>query len=180
MKLAFIFIMLISINSYGDSFICFDKHQSFAIEAPNGWVADYKKGEGLGACVVYYLKGETFDSSPAIIYPVLAGMKESGTNAIKANIALNTKKLKSRKSSLKVTQKKSITNSSGLRFDVHYFSEGPAPQEYEAVGYHGVKKAVLLAVYSARNKANFKKHLEAHREFLMSIKPMPKVKVKIK
>ena len=173
-----IFLIAFSLNVFSDDSICFDKYQSFASSAPEGWVADFKKGKALGTCVVYYLKGKTFDDSPAVIYPNLAGMNESGVEAVKANIDLNTKRLKLRKSSTKVAKKKSIKNPYGLKFDVRYYSNGPAPQEFEAVGYYGAKKAVLLAVYSARSKANFEKYLKAHNDFLMTIKPMPKVKMK--
>lgn len=177
-KLTLLFCLLLSLSGQANESICFDKNQSFASFAPKGWVADFEKAKVLGACVVYYLKGETFDSSPAIIYPVLAGMKRSGAQAVVDNIAHNTRLLKSRKPTLKVIKKKSVTNSSGLKFEIRHFSNGPAPQEFEAVGYHGVKNAVLLAVYSTRSQDNFNKHLKAHKEFLMAIKPMPKVKIK--
>jgi len=65
MKILVTLLLLMSIQLLADDSICFDKHQSFSSSAPKGWVADFQKGKALGTCVVYYLKGTTFDSSPA-------------------------------------------------------------------------------------------------------------------
>ena len=167
-----------STNVLASDAICFDDKNSFATQAPSGWVADFDKAKELGLCVIYYVRGTTFDSSPAVIYPNLVTTKLNGKAAIDDNIALNTGRLKKRKPTVKIESKKAIKNKNGLGFEIRYFIEGPPPQEYEAVAYHAGKNAVLLSVFSTRSKKAFDSHKGKLNEFVEKIRRVSKDELK--
>lgn len=167
-----------SANAPASDAICFDGNNSFATQAPSGWVADFDKAKEFGLCVIYYVRGTTFDSSPAVIYPNLVTTKLNGKAAVDDNIALNTGRLKKRKPTVKVESKKPIKNKHGLSFEIRYFIEGPPPQEFEAVAYHAGKNAVLLSVFSTRSKKAFDSHKGKLNEFVEKIRQVSKDELK--
>ena len=173
------FATLFSAQAMASDSICFDDNNAFGTQAPKGWVADFNKAKQLGLCVIYYVEGYDFNSSPAVIYPNLLSSEEQGENAIKEMIAYNTKRLRARGApKLKVVEKSKITNPHGLEFHFRYFSNGPAPQEFEALAYHAGNKVVLLSVFSARSLKAFEAHKKKLEEFAMDIRPVSREEVK--
>lgn len=164
--------LLISLTAVADHSICFDDQNAFVSSAPKGWVADYKKGKELGLCVLYYLKGSTFDSSPAVLYPNLVQSNNSSAK-IKEIVEINSQRLREKKSDITIQSKPSQKNKHGLLFENRHFLEGPSPQEYEAVAYHAAKgNSVLMAVLSTRSKNDFEKHKSSLTEFVETVRPI--------
>ncbi len=135
-------------------------------------MSDAAKAKELGLCILYYVEGNTFDSSPAIIYPRLVSSEKEGQSAIEKVISDDTVRLKEKSKSLKVLEQPAIKNNSNLDFSFRHFRNGPTPNEFEAVAYHSGKKAVLLAVLSTRDEKDFESHKNKLNEFVTTIKPM--------
>ena len=152
--------------------ICFDDNNAFSTQAPTGWVSDTTKAKELGLCVVYYLKGKDFDTSPAIIYPRLVNSEKEGKPAIEKLLSEDTARLKEKSNKVKVTDQKSIKNKNDLTFEIRHFRNGPPPNEFEAVAYHAAKKAILISVLSTRSEKNFDLHIAKLNEFVEKIKPL--------
>lgn len=177
--LTLIFLTFAVGRSFASDAICYDDNNSFATQAPVGWIADFNQAKQLGLCVVYYMKGYTFDSSPAIIYPRLMTTEDQGDKAISRIISEDTDRLKKKGASeLKVTEQPKTKNNHGLEFQFRHYANGPAPNEFEAVSYYAGKKAVLLSVFSTRSKDAFEKHNSKLKEFVMGIKPVSKDELK--
>lgn len=152
--------------------ICFDDNNAFSTQAPTGWVADTAKAKELGLCVVYFLKGKDFDSSPAIIYPRLVSSEKEGKAAIEKLLGEDTARLKEKSNTVKVIEQKSIKNKHGLNFEIRHFRNGPPPNEFEAVAYHAGKKAILISVLSTRSEKDFDTQRAKLNEFVGVIKPL--------
>lgn len=174
MKRILIFLQLIifSFSAKAADSICFDGNNAFLTTAPKGWVSDTVKAKELGLCVVYYLKGKDFDSSPAIIYPRLVTSEKDGDDAIEDIVNADFNRLKKKSVSAKISERPSIKNKFNLAFKIHHFKNGPSPNEFEAVAYHAGKKAVLLLVLSTRDEKDFLLQESALIEFADQIKPL--------
>lgn len=152
--------------------ICYDENNAFTTQAPEGWVADSVKAKELGLCIVYFVEGKDFDSSPAIIYPRLVSSEKSGQAAIQEIVDENTLRLKENSKIFKVVKQPGLKNKSNLKFEFRHFRNGPTPNEFEAVAYHAGKKAVILSVLSTRSEKDFEVHKPKLKEFVRTIKPM--------
>lgn len=162
----------VSLSAGAADNICFVQNNAFSTQAPSGWVADTAKAKDLGLCVVYFLKGKDFDSSPAIIYPRLVASEKEGKAAIEKLLAEDTARLKEKSTSVKVLEQPAIKNKFNLIFEMSHFRNGPQPNEFEAVAYHAGKKAILLSVLSTRNEKDFDSHRAKLNEFVGMIKPL--------
>lgn len=174
MKLSFMFlflVMFLSAAKAADS-ICFDEHNAFSTQAPSGWVSDTAKAKELGICVVYFLKGKDFDSSPAVIYPRLVSSEKIGKAAIEKILDEDTSRLKAKSTTTKVIEQPIVKNKSNLEFEIRHFRYGPPPNEFEAVAYHAGNKAVLLSVLSARSEKDFNSQKSKLNEFVGAILPI--------
>ncbi len=167
-----LFSASLSLMAHAADNICYDEANAFSTQAPEGWVADSEKAKELGLCIVYYLKGKDFDSSPAVIYPNLVKSDKNGQAAVDKILAGDIATFKEKSETLEILKQSPIQSKSKLDFAVRHFRKGPPPNEFEAVAYHPGKKAVLIVVLSSRNEKDFDTQKVKLEEFLKAIKPV--------
>ena len=166
-------MLMLASNGFAAGSICYDDNNAFATVAPDGWVADYDTANRLGLCVMYILEGTDFDTSPAVIYPRLVATEDPDETAVSNMILQSEKMLRDRGGDkLSIIALPTETNGHGVEFQVRYFRDGPAPNEYEMVAYHGAKNAVFLVVYSTRSESVFEAHKAKLKEVLGQVVPM--------
>lgn len=152
--------------------ICDDENSAFLISAPKGWVADSKTAKKLGLCIVYHLKGSTFASSPALMYPSISSSKYTGQEAVEEMIGKSSNMLSKKKSDVVIKRAEKIKTEKGINFQIVNFLDGPVPQEYESVAYYAEGNSVLIAVFSTRSKKKFNKYRKGFIDFLENMQQM--------
>ncbi len=138
---------------------------SVGTQAPEGWFLDQKTGQKYGnLCGFYYQKGSDFNSATSVVYSKVSGHKTINHILEDAIGAYSVS------SKFKRTELKTYETANKLKFEVHEFSHGPKPNEFELVGYHQLKSCVLVVVYSSRTEVEFKKDSQKFYEFLDHVK----------
>lgn len=151
-----------------DGVICFDRKNTVLAEAPRGWIADYESGKKIGLCVVFYPRGTTFHTTPALIYPNLVTTDEALQPFIEGDLERF-----SRTTGSKVETLPAIRADDQMSFELRRLVNGPPPNEHEIIAYHAADGAILLAVLSARTAANIDAYRGSFQTFLEQMRVIP-------
>jgi len=162
--------------AHADGAICYSSKNAFATNPPKGWIADFEGAKRLNLCVVYILKGTTFDSSPALIYPNLVENNKklpSGKADLSDFIEGDIEAYKKRSPKGRVVDAKPIQRQS-RSIPVKDFLNGTAPNEFERIGFLSEGSDVLVIALSARNEKDFNQYQTSLNEFIRNIESFPK------
>ena len=138
---------------------------SIGTKAPLGWTP-VRNPMNLGICVAYVLKGHGFDDSPSVIYPRLVSGR-----TIEDLVRESADHLKRSSPIFRLEKKKDYRSKQGVSFAVRHFLNGPAPNRFEAVGYHAYKGQLLIIVFSNIERKDFDKNIAAFYAALDRVTP---------
>jgi hypothetical protein len=138
---------------------------SIGTKAPSGWVPRYDPNQ-LGLCVIYALKGRTFNDSPVIIYPRIVHGKNI-EDVIRVAVDHFTKT----SDTFRLEKKKDYRSKRGLTFVVRHYLNGPGSNAFEAVGYLAHKGRIFILVFSSRTRTDFERHIASFFSALDHVTP---------
>lgn len=139
--------------------------------APNDFFLDKESGENFGLCGFYVKSGQTFHTSPAIIYAQVANSTMSGDKGIEQLIKDVSKSYSSQSKTFKTEKKPSYTSKNKLSFEVRYFLNGPPPNNFEAGGYLKMNSRIVQIIYSAKSEKDFENNVKSFYDSLDRIEP---------
>lgn len=141
---------------------------AFKIDAPNDWVLDNKSGVTMGLPCVLYIDGESWQSSPVIMYSKIAAINYENIDKF-IKYAINEFEKEDPNFYHKELETGEIE---GKRYVIMDYRGGPYGS-YERVFYIQMKKAVGYVVFSARNEKDFKIYSDAVFEVVESYEYAP-------
>lgn len=148
-------------TSYAEGIKCYDSNNTVGVEAPKGWIADFDTAKKIGVCAFFYPEEFKFKNAPIVFYPNISdsGLKiANGKIDIEAFIKSDLESFKTKSLKLKIETLTPFTSDSGLKFIIKKIVNGPPPNEFEAIAYLPMNKAVFLGVFSSRSEKDFKKY----------------------
>lgn len=168
----FVCLTLISINTYAQNNnkatgLVYGTDYAFLLTAPKGWVLDNEAGQSQRLSVVFYPKGESWDSATTAMYASTWTLKEheSINDVINADIARARKS----KPGVQVTQKPNITLSNNVIARIREIP-GDKNGNYETIAYISQRNFAVLIVITSRNKKDLDKKIGKFYELVKSYK----------
>jgi hypothetical protein len=144
--------------------IVYGPKAAFMISAPGGWVLDNSAGVEQGLPCVLYPKDSTWADAKTIMYGKIASTQYTDADAFVATAIKEMEKVHG----LPKQKIESGKTSDGRAYFVNEYAPTPSYSRYERIAYVQLPHAVAYIVFSARDKAGYRKHSGALKEVLKS------------
>ncbi|MEK6579121.1 MAG: hypothetical protein AABZ55_07830 [Bdellovibrionota bacterium] len=168
-------IHLISGVAFAKEAVCFDAKNGFFIRTPKGWSLDTDATARLGYCAVFRKEEFNFYTSPAGIYVRLLSYSKRNVKGELDLIKFIDEDLEPfqmrTNDRAQVHVEKDWVGKKSVSFLIRVLSEGPSPNAYEKIAYHGATEAVLLVVLTVRGAFDIERFKTDFEEVLTGVVP---------
>jgi hypothetical protein len=142
---------------------------AFNISAPNGWKLDPTAGSEQGLPCVLYPDGSAWDTADPVMYAKIASTTYEDYEAFAKDAVADMKKKRPGSTMKRVASGKTA---GGQPYFINEYPPSASYKRSERVAYIQLPKAVAYIVFSADEKASYKKHQEALEERVKSLRSM--------
>ena len=159
--------ILSTLSSAQDTYpggIVYGPKAAFKISAPEGWVLDNSAGVEQGLPCVLYPKGSTWADAKTIIYAKIASTQYTDAETFVARAIKEMEKVHG----LPKQKIESGKTEDGHAYFVNEYAPTESYSQSERIAYVQLPHAVAYIVFSARDKASYRKHVGALKEVLKS------------
>lgn len=181
MKLIMLFLQIVIFNFSNQAIakgkiedidmVLVQENLTVGFHAPNGFFLDKESGQNFGLCGFYAKTGQTFHTSPVIIYAQVANSAMSGDKGIEQLIKDVSQSYSSRSKTFKTEKKSSYASKNKMSFEVRYFLNGPPPNNFEAGAYLKLNSRIVQIIYSAKSEKDFENNIKSFYDSLDRIEP---------
>jgi hypothetical protein len=144
--------------------IVYGPKAAFKINAPQGWVLDNSAGARQGLPCVLYPKDSTWADAKTIMYAKIASTQYTDVEVFVATAIKEMEKVHG----LPRQKVESGKTSDGHAYFVNEYAPSESYARYERIGYVQLPHAVAYIVFSASDRAGYRKHAGALKEVLKS------------
>ena len=149
--------------------IVYGPKAAFNIAAPDGWVIDNGAGAQQGFPCVLFRKGQTWQTAEPFMYAKVASTSVEDAESF-AKTAIT--EMKKERGDYEVKRVGSGKTKGGEEYFINEYSPGEKYPRIERVAYVQLPNAIAYVVYSAADKAMFRKHEGALKQLLGSFSGM--------
>lgn len=148
----------------GGKGLCNGDNYAFWFTVPDGWVVDNKTGYRIHVCAVAYPEGNSWDSSPAVMYVHSTPKRDTTLQSV---LEEDVNHFKSQSPDLQVLTQPSIEMLDHSQVQVRRFI-GKGLQKYEQVAYIDANETVSIFALSSKTKQAFESALGAFEQLVKS------------
>jgi hypothetical protein len=142
---------------------------AFNISAPTGWKLDPTAGSEQGLPCVLYPDGSTWDNADPLMYAKIASTIYEDYEAFAKEAVADMKK---KRPGATVKRVASGKTAGGLPYFINEYPPSASYKRSERVAYIQLPKAVAYIVFSADEKASYKKYQDSLEETVKSLRSM--------
>lgn len=137
---------------------------AFYLTAPRGWVLDNSSGVNQGLYVVFYPKGGSWKTSPAVMYAYTASKKSDGNGTPEKLIFSDILQYKQNYPNVKIQNSPDLQTKDKKIAIIRLFFYS----NYESVAYIDEKPITVMLVLTARTEKDFSESFPAFQELVKS------------
>jgi hypothetical protein len=142
---------------------------AFNISAPKGWKLDPTAGSAQGLPCVLYPDGGTWDTADPVMYAKIASTTYEDFEVFAKDAVAD---MKEKRPGFTMKRVASGKTAGGLPYFINEYPPSASYKRSERVAYIQLPKAVAYIVFTADEKASYKKHQASLEETVKSLRSM--------